>query len=88
MKKLFGTGVALVTPFDEFGGLDLKSLKKILTHTAKGVDYYVVMGTTGEASTISKEEKKRVLDFVKANNPNQLPIVFGLGGNLVKQNHA
>ena len=85
MKKLYGTGVALVTPFDEFGGLDLKSLKKILTHTAKGVDYYVVMGTTGEASTISKEEKKRVLDFVKANNPNQLPIVFGIGGNNTRE---
>ena len=85
MKQLFGTGVALVTPFDEFGGLDLKSLKKLLVHTARGVDYYVVMGTTGEAATINKEEKKKVLDFVKANNPKKLPIVFGVGGNNTRE---
>lgn len=85
MKKLHGTGVALVTPFDESGALDLKSLRKVLTHTAKGVDYYVVMGTTGEAPTINKEEKKIVLDFVRANNPKQLPIVFGLGGNNTRE---
>ena len=43
MKKFYGTGVALVTPFDTKGAIDFKSLKKLLQHTAKGVDYYVVM---------------------------------------------
>ena len=81
MKKLLGTGVALVTPFLEDGSVDFKSLKKILKHTAKGVDYYVVMGTTGESAVLSKEEKKAVLEFVKANNPAKLPIVYGIGGN-------
>ncbi|MEK6780717.1 MAG: 4-hydroxy-tetrahydrodipicolinate synthase [Bacteroidota bacterium] len=81
MKKLYGTGVALVTPFDETGQVDYRSLKKLLQHTAKGVDYYVVMGTTGEAATLSKEEKKNVLSFVKENNPKELPIVYGIGGN-------
>lgn len=81
MKKLFGTGVALVTPFLSDGSIDFKSLKKILKHTAKGVDYYVVMGTTGESATLSKEEKKAVLEFVKANNADKLPIVYGIGGN-------
>ena len=70
MKKLYGTGVALITPFTETLEVDYKGLKKLLQHTAKGVDYYVVMGTTGEAATCSEEEKKRVLEFVKNNNPN------------------
>ncbi len=85
MKKLHGTGVAMVTPFDESGEIDFKSLKKILTHTAKGVDYYVVMGTTGEAATVTQEEKKKVLTFVKENNTNNLPIVFGIGGNNTRE---
>ena len=69
MKKLYGTGVALVTPFDESGNIDFMSLKKVLEHTAKGVDYFVVMGTTGESVTCTKEEKKKVLSFVANNNP-------------------
>ncbi len=81
MKKLQGTGVALVTPMGERGEIDFKSLKKLLTHTAKGVDYYVVMGTTGESATLSKDEKKQVLSFVTENNPKDLPIVYGIGGN-------
>ena len=81
MKKLYGTGVALVTPFTESLEVDFKALKRLLQHTAKGVDYYVVMGTTGEAATCSEEEKKAVLEFVKDNNPNHLPIVYGIGGN-------
>jgi len=81
MKKLYGTGVALVTPFTSDGSVDYKALKKLLTHTAKGCDYYVVMGTTGESATMTSEEKKSVLEFVKKNNPKSLPIVFGVGGN-------
>jgi len=81
MKKLMGTGVALVTPMNEQGDIDYKSLKKLLRHTAKGVDYFVVMGTTGESATLSKEEKKQVLAFVQDNNPGNLPIVYGIGGN-------
>ena len=85
MKKLYGTGVALVTPFDEGRKVDFKGLKKLLGHTAKGVDYYVVMGTTGEAATLLAEEKKSVLDFVKRNNEKKLPLVYGIGGNSTQQ---
>jgi len=81
MKKLYGTGVALVTPFTETLAVDYKALKKLLQHTAKGADYYVVMGTTGESVTCSDEEKAKVLQFVKDNNPKGLPIVYGIGGN-------
>lgn len=81
MKKFHGTGVALVTPLDAKGNIDFKGLKKLLQHTAKGVDYFVVMGTTGESVTVTNEEKKQVLQFVIDNNPKKLPIVFGIGGN-------
>jgi 4-hydroxy-tetrahydrodipicolinate synthase len=81
MKKLYGTGVALVTPFDQSLQVDYKALKKLLRHTAKGVDYYVVMGTTGESATTTPEEKKDILTFVKENNDAQLPVVYGIGGN-------
>lgn len=85
MKKLFGTGVALVTPFQQDGSVDFKALKKLLKHTARGVDYYVVMGTTGESVTTTAEEKAAVLDFVKQNNPAGLPVVYGIGGNNTQQ---
>ena len=81
MKTLYGTGVALVTPFDESGNIDYASLKKVLVHTAKGVDYFVVQGTTGESVTLTKEEKRKVLAFVIKNNSKKLPIVYGIGGN-------
>lgn len=81
MKKLYGTGVALVTPFTEDLGVDFKALKKLLRHTAKGVDYYVVMGTTGESATLTPEEKREVLRFVVENNEKKLPVVYGIGGN-------
>jgi 4-hydroxy-tetrahydrodipicolinate synthase len=81
MKKLFGTGVALITPFTESLEVDYKALKRLLAHTARGVDYFVVMGTTGESATCTEEEKAAILAFVKANNPKKLPIVYGIGGN-------
>ena len=85
MKELYGTGVALVTPFSENADIDYKSLKKLLNHTAKGVDYFVVMGTTGESVTVTAEEKKSILQFIRENNPKSLPLVYGVGGNNTQQ---
>jgi len=81
MKKLHGTGVALVTPFKSDNSIDFKSLKILLEHTAKGVDYYVVQGTTGESATTTSKEKDAILKYVIENNSNDLPVVFGIGGN-------
>lgn len=81
MKKFEGTGVALVTPFDANLEIDYKGLKKLLEFTALDVDYFVVQGTTGESTTTSTKEKLDILDFVLNNNTNQLPIVYGIGGN-------
>lgn len=82
MKELKGLGVALVTPFTQDGTIDYNGLEKLLEHTsAGGVDYWVVMGSTGEATTIGEDEQADILKFVSVNNPNNLPIVFGIGGN-------
>jgi 4-hydroxy-tetrahydrodipicolinate synthase len=85
MKKFHGIGVALVTPLTDSLEVDYKGLKRLLNHTAKGCDYYVVMGTTGESPTINDAEKKNILQFVKDNNNKGLPIVFGIGGNSTQE---
>jgi 4-hydroxy-tetrahydrodipicolinate synthase len=78
---LKGTGVALVTPFNEDKSIDFNSLEKLLNHVSQGVDYLVVMGTTGESVALSAEERKKVVSFVKEHNSKKLPLVLGLGGN-------
>lgn len=82
MDKLRGTGVALVTPFNEDRSIDYASLEQLVSHiTEGGVDYLVVMGTTAESPTLTGKEKLEVLRFVKSKNYKKLPIVYGLGGN-------
>ncbi len=77
-----GTGVAIVTPFMQNGDLDKPGLKKLVTHLTHGkVDYLVVLGTTGENATISKEEKQEIFSLVSEYNENKLKLVAGIGGN-------
>lgn len=81
-KKFIGTGAALVTPFDAKLNVDFQGLQRLLDHIANSkVSYLVVHGTTGEAATTTPEEKKAILSFVRAHNTNNLPIVYGIGGN-------
>jgi 4-hydroxy-tetrahydrodipicolinate synthase len=85
-KKLIGTGVALVTPFNENLNIDFRGLKKLLTHiTNSKVNYLVAHGTTGEASTTTPEEKREILSFIHAHNPKKLPLVCGIGGNNTRE---
>lgn len=77
-----GLGVAIVTPFDEDGSLDLPALKRLIKHLLKGpVDYLVALGTTGEASTQSPEEKMFFLERIFEEVEGRCPIVIGAGGN-------
>jgi 4-hydroxy-tetrahydrodipicolinate synthase len=79
---LTGTGVAIVTPFKKDGSVDLNALKKLVNHLVNGkVEYLVVMGTTGESVTLSKEEKQKVIDCVAKENKKRVPLVLGVGGN-------
>lgn len=80
--KFTGTGVALVTPFHKQGTIDFGSLEKLIEHTVVNkVDYLVVLGTTGEAATLSKDEKNALVGFVKDVVNKRVPIVQGVGGN-------
>ena len=82
MDKITGTGVALITPFNEDFSIDFTSLEKLINHQIDGeVDYLVVMGTTGESVVLSKSEKKEVVNFCKKINAGRLPIILGLGSN-------
>src|SRR5690554_6474216 len=80
-KKFTGVGPALITPFNSDLTIEKEALEKLLIHTAKAVDFFVVQGTTGESATTRLEEKQEILAFVKSHNPKKLPIVFGIGGN-------
>ncbi len=83
MTELFtGTGVALVTPFTEDLKPDFQALERLLAHVSEGgVEYLVVLGTTGESATLSRAEKQEVFTFVRDQNRGNLPLVAGIGGN-------
>lgn len=82
VNKFKGTGVALVTPFNDDLSVDYAALGQLVKHVSDGgVDYLVVMGTTAEAPTLTSEEKLEVLRFVKSKNDKNLPIIYGMGGN-------
>lgn len=81
MNELKGVGVAMVTPFQENGKIDFAGLERLVRHLHGGADFLVVMGTTGEAVTLTEDEQFSVLDFILEINAGKLPVVFGLGGN-------
>ena len=80
--KFKGLGVAMVTPMNVDGSIDYTGLEKLTNHMINGgVDYLVVIGTTGESPTLSFDEKLQVLNKVIEVNNNRVPVVFGVGGN-------
>lgn len=82
MKKLVGTGVALVTPFKNDLSVDTDALINIVNYCIEGgVDYLVVLGTTAESVTLNKTEKQLVIDTIVTANAGKLPLVLGVGGN-------
>lgn len=81
-KLLQGTGVALVTPFQQDKSIDIPSLEKLVNYVIEsGVEYLVVLGTTAETATLTQSEKELVKRVVKATNNNRVPMVLGIGGN-------
>lgn len=82
MQELVGTGVALITPFKEDFSIDVEGLKNVVNFNIdNGIDYLVILGTTAESATLSKEEKQLVIDTIVAVNNSRLPLVLGIGGN-------
>ncbi len=81
-SKFRGMGVALVTPFHKDGTVDYDGLHRLVEHNINnGTDYLVVQGTTGESVTLTKGEKRTVLDAIIKTNAGRLPVVLGVGGN-------
>jgi 4-hydroxy-tetrahydrodipicolinate synthase len=97
MKTFKGSGVALVTPFQTDGSIDIAALKALVTLQIQGgTDFLVVQGTTGESPTLSQDEKRLVLDTVLEVNNGQLPVVYGtkwcrwhfVGFSVLQQTHS
>jgi len=82
MEHLKGTGVALVTPFNSDLSVDVIALTNLVEfNIANGINYLVVLGTTGEAVTLNAAEKQQVMQTVVQVNAGRLPLVVGVGGN-------
>lgn len=93
MNELHGAGVALVTPFNTDGSVDLESLGQLIDFQINaGMNYLVSLGTTGEVATLTKDERKRIWDFTVKRVNGRVPLVAGIGGNhtaeIVEQLHA
>jgi 4-hydroxy-tetrahydrodipicolinate synthase len=88
-----GTGVALVTPFKKDKTVDFDALTRVIEfNITNGINYFVVLGTTGETPVLSKEEKLQLWEHVAKVNNKRLPLVAGMGGNdtaaLIKEANA
>lgn len=82
MNKLTGTGTALVTPFKANGTIDEKSLREHVDWQIKSkVEFLVPCGSTGESATMTREERRRVIEIVVDQNSGRLPVVAGTGTN-------
>ncbi len=77
-----GLGTALITPFKADKSVDYEALARLLDMQLSGsVDYIVVLGTTGEAATMTADEKREVRRFIVNHVHGRLPLVLGVGGN-------
>jgi len=82
MSRFSGTGVAMITPFQADGSIDFNAMENTIEHLIKGkIEYIVVLGTTAESATLSKEEKGNIFRFVSEKVNKRVPLVAGIGGN-------
>ena len=82
---LKGTGVAIVTPFNEDESVDFAALGNLIDFIiGNGVEYIVSLGTTGETPTLTKQEKLDIVNFTLDKINSRVPVVVGIGGNNTK----
>ena len=85
-QNIQGSIVAIVTPMFEDGGVDWKSLEKLVEwHIQQGTHSIVAVGTTGEASTLSMEEHIKVIQEVIRVANKCVPIIAGTGANSTRE---
>lgn len=81
MSIFKGSGVAIVTPFND-DGVNLSKLKELIEwHIASGTDAIIICGTTGEASTMSEDERKEAIKFTVDTVNKRIPVIAGTGSN-------
>ncbi len=77
-----GCGTAICTPFDENGKVNYEVFEKFIEFQIENkADSIIVCGTTGEAATMSEEEKKSVINFVVEKVDKRIPVIAGTGSN-------
>jgi len=82
MNKFYGTGVAIVTPFQADGQVDYNGLTNVINHLINGgVEYLVSLGTTGENVTLSAEEKQKIWIHTAEVTAGRVSLIAGIGGN-------
>ena len=82
MNTFYGTGVAIVTPFQADGQVDYQGLKNLINYLIDGgVEYIVSLGTTGESATLNKDEKQKVWEVTAETVNKRVNLVVGIGGN-------
>ena len=82
MATISGVITAMVTPFDADGALDLAAARRLARHLVEnGSHGLVVAGTTGEAPTLSDDEKLRLLEAVLAEVGDEATVICGTGSN-------
>lgn len=86
-KEIFkGLGVALVTPFTQNGAVDFAAVAKIVDNLVEGgVDYILVLGTTGETPTLTTDERKALIRFVRDRVAGRVHLMVGVGGNCTRE---
>lgn len=76
-----GSGVALATPFTDTG-IDFGALRRLIDmHVTQGTDAIIVLGTTGEPSTMTEAERESVLCAASEYLEGRLPLIAGCGAN-------
>ncbi len=78
-------GVAMVTPFNEDKSIDFEALDRLTEHLiTRGVDFLVVLGTTGETPTLTESEREDIKKFIRDKVNGRVPLVLGVGGNCTR----
>ncbi len=81
-RKLTGSFVALITPFNRDGAVDLDAIRTLLKFQEdNGASAVLIMGSTGETSMLSPEEKKKIVVETAKMKTGRMPIFFGCTGN-------
>lgn len=81
-QQITGTGVAIITPFDQTESVDYEALGRVIDFIiAGGIEYIVTLGTTGETPVLSKEEKADIIRYTLEKVNRRVPVIVGIGGN-------